>query len=83
MSGTYVRYETKFGLRVEKYSHYVKVYVPGSENNGVTGLCGNNDGNAENDLTLANGTYVGGLPNAVNLVGDSYIVYDDENPGYE
>jgi hypothetical protein len=25
---------------------------------------------------MANGTYVGGLVNAGNLVGDSYVVYD-------
>jgi len=79
-SGSYARYDTKFGLRVERSGYTFIVYVPGSANGRMTGLCGNNDGNATNDITLANGTYVGNRPNGPTLVGDSYIIYDDENP---
>ena len=79
-SGSFARYDTKFGLRVERSGYTFIVYVPGSANGRMTGLCGNNDGNATNDITLANGTYVGNRPNGPTLVGDSYIIYDDENP---
>jgi von Willebrand factor type D domain len=77
-SGSYLRFETTFGLRVEYANYRVNVYVPAAYS--MQGFCGNNDGIASNDLTLANGTYVGGLPGAPNLVGDSYIVYDPEDP---
>jgi hypothetical protein len=80
-SGSYLRYETTFGLRVEFDGNtQVNVYVPSTYHSNMYGFCGNNDGNSGNDLTLANGTYVGNKQNAVNLVGDSFVTYDSEDP---
>jgi hypothetical protein len=42
----------------------------------MCGMCGNSDDNPDNDMTMANGVFVGNLPNAGNLVGDSYVVAD-------
>jgi len=78
--GSYVRYETKFGLRVEKSGYTFTVAVPGSATGRMTGLCGNCDGNPNNDITLKNGTYVGDRPNGPTLVGDSYVVFDSDFP---
>jgi len=76
--GLNVRYETSFGLSVSfdgKWS--ILVNVPTTLHVGsMCGMCGNNDNNPNNDLTMSNGSYVGNLPDAGNLVGDSYVVAD-------
>ena len=76
--GQNVRYQALFGLSVTFDGQWsITVNVPTTLYVGeMCGMCGNNDNNAENDLTMANGTYVGYLPNAGNLVGDSYVVPD-------
>jgi von Willebrand factor type D domain len=76
--GQYVRYDTIFGLSVAFDGQWsITVNVPTTLHVGqMCGMCGNNDNNADNDLTTADGTYVGNLPNAGNLVGDSYVVAD-------
>jgi hypothetical protein len=80
-SGGRVRLQTTFGLAVEfDGNHYVVVYVPSAYYGVMCGLCGNNDDNPTNDLTLANGTYVGNQQNAAILFGDSYVVDDPEQP---
>jgi hypothetical protein len=76
-----VRYETVFGLAVEFDGNWlVAVYVPSIYFGKMCGLCGNNDGNPNNDFTLANGTYIGDQPLAANIFGDSFVVDDPEQP---
>jgi hypothetical protein len=78
-SGTRVRYETTFGLAVEYDGNwFIAVYVPSVYAGKMGGLCGNNDNDPTNDLTLANGTYVGSLANGATVFGDSYVVKDPE-----
>jgi hypothetical protein len=73
--------ETTFGLVVEFDGRWViSVYVSSLYAGKMCGLCGNNDNDPTNDLTLANGTYVGNWPNAVVVFGDSYVVDDPEQP---
>ena len=78
-SGYSVVYSTAFGLVVTFDGVWcTKVTVPSLYANKLAGLCGNYDGMPLNDLTLANGTYVGTWTNGAQVFGDSYIVYDPE-----
>lgn len=78
-SGRSIRYETTFGLAVEfDGSWMISVYVPEMYFGIMGGLCGNNDNSTDNDLTLADGTYVGNVLNGATLFGDSYVVNDPE-----
>lgn len=45
----------------------------------TTGLCGNNDGNKNNDYTLLDGTDVRGEKNKLALMGESFMVLDDSD----
>jgi von Willebrand factor type D domain len=56
------------------------VAVPATYNGKLDGVCGNGDGNSDNDLTTADGLDVRNDANAFNLVGDSYVVPDPEQP---
>ena len=73
--------DTSFGLAA-KFNGRTKayVYVPRTLYRNLTsGLCGNNDGDANNDWTLQNGTDVRGKVHAPNLLGDSFVVQDLES----
>jgi von Willebrand factor type D domain len=78
-SGSAVRLETTFGVAIEYDGTWtLRVFVPQVQYAGLMrGLCGNNDGNASNDWTLANGTNVAGVGDA-SMIGDSFVVYDPE-----
>lgn len=79
--GTTVRCDTDFGLSVTFDGTWViTVSVPSTYNGKMIGLCGNGDGDPDNDLTSADGVDVRGQANAFNLVGDSYVVPDPEQP---
>jgi von Willebrand factor type D domain len=77
--GSTVRLETTFGVFIEYDGIYTaRVVVPKVQYAGLLhGLCGNNDGIALNDWTLANGTIVDGRANAVNIFGDSFVIAND------
>lgn len=80
-SGRYVRFENLVGLSVEFDGYWIiSVSVPPVYKNLTCGMCGNYDDNPSNDLRLANGTDVGSNSNAGNLVGDSFVVADAEQP---
>jgi hypothetical protein len=76
--GQYVRYAASVGLSVTFDGHWsITVEVPTTLHAGkMCGLCGNNDNDANNDVIMANETFADGLPDASNIVGDSYVVYD-------
>ena len=79
--GRYCRFENNAGVSVEfDGSWLITVSVPPQYRNLMCGMCGNYDGNPNNDLALANGTHVDGNSNAANLVGDSFVVTDTEQP---
>jgi len=79
VKGDYVRYTADIGLIVEFDGEWViKVIIPGHYNGKMCGLCGDSDGNPNNDLTTSNGTYVGDEPNGANIFGDSWVVEDPE-----
>ena len=77
-SGNFIRFQTTFGLAVEyDGSSTVNVYIPQTYRNGMTGICGNFDGNAGNDLTMCNGhTYSGSPP---EKFGDVCVVNDTDS----
>jgi len=80
-SGLLVRYQTNFGLVVE-FDGVVTltVVMPRAPYAGlVWGLCGNNDGDEDNDWTTAYGTDVSRVDDRESLLGDSFIVVDSEN----
>ena len=80
--GTVVRFEASFGLSVAFDGNFtISVDVPLDLYAGeMCGLCGNNDGDPVNDMVTADGTYVGDQVNGGSLIGDSYVVADNERP---
>jgi len=79
LNGGYVQYVADIGLGVEFDGRWViNVHVPAEYNDTLCGLCGDNDGNPNDDMTTPNGTYVGDLPNGAKIFGDSWIVDDPE-----
>jgi len=77
-TGRLVHFETSFGLVVEfDGTWHLSVSLPRTAYRGkVFGLCGNNDDVKSNDLTKANGVFVGRQEEAGKLIGDSYVVVD-------
>lgn len=69
------------GLVVEFDSWKANVSVSGQYAGQMTGLCGNDDGVEFNDWALADGTTVDeSTPEeSGKLIGDSYVVADDED----
>jgi len=81
-SGRFVQIQTSFGVSIEYDGlAYGSVSVPPTYARKLTGICGNNDGNATNDWTTSSGSFVGNLADAANQLGDSFIVSDTENVG--
>jgi len=78
-NGMNVHYVATCGLTVDFDGYWaVSVGVPGEYTGMMCGMCGNNDVLADNDLTLANGTYVGDEENGANIFGNSNVVDDPE-----
>lgn len=80
--GNYVQLRTPDGLSV-LFDGYrtVVVQVSKSYKLKTRGMCGNYNGQATDDLTSNDGTYVGNLTLFSNIgafVGNSYVVVDDE-----
>ena len=79
-NGRFVRLATNFSLVVESDGASItKVVRPPSFAGKMAGLCGNADGDAENDWRTSNGTDVKGLPNKYSLIGNSWQVEDPED----
>ncbi|ESN92723.1 hypothetical protein HELRODRAFT_189589 [Helobdella robusta] len=76
--GSSVRYTSAFGFTVWFLTNYrVNVEVTSDLRSQLTGLCGNFDGNARNDLQV-NGLDVSSLPDPGNAVGNSFIVQENQ-----
>ncbi|KAM8881606.1 zonadhesin, like [Synchiropus picturatus] len=76
LAGQYVTLETTFGLRVRwDGNHYAQITVPSSFYDQMCGLCGDYDGNPDNDFTKPDGILVSN----VNDFGNSWQTEEDED----
>ncbi|XP_029382830.1 zonadhesin, like [Echeneis naucrates] len=84
LSGQYIILQTNFGLEVRwDGNHHAKISVPSSYFDQMCGLCGDYDGNPNNDYTKPDGTLVAN----VNDFANSWKTEEDEDdrctPGTE
>ncbi|XP_041840432.1 zonadhesin, like [Melanotaenia boesemani] len=76
LAGQYITLQTPFGLQVRwDGNHYAQISVPSSYYDQMCGLCGDYDGNPDNDFTRPDGTLVGN----VNDFGNSWQTKEDED----
>ncbi|XP_065806899.1 zonadhesin, like isoform X2 [Labrus bergylta] len=76
LAGQYVTLQTTFGLTVRwDGNHYAQISVPSSYYDQMCGLCGDYDGNPNNDFTKPDGVQVGN----VNDFGNSWQTAEDED----
>ncbi|KAM4714652.1 zonadhesin, like [Anableps anableps] len=76
LAGQYVTLETTFGLRMHwDGNHYTQISVPSSYHDQMCGLCGDYDGNPNNDFTKPDGSLAGN----VNDFGNSWQTEEDED----
>uniref|UniRef100_UPI0037E8B019 zonadhesin, like n=1 Tax=Semicossyphus pulcher TaxID=241346 RepID=UPI0037E8B019 len=76
LAGQYITLQTTFGLQVRwDGNHYAQISVPSSYHDQMCGLCGDYDGNANNDFTKPDGVQVGN----VNDFGNSWQTEEDED----
>ncbi|XP_013408821.1 uncharacterized protein LOC106172586 [Lingula anatina] len=59
--------------------HRVGVVIPNAYRDKLCGLCGNFNGNMDDDFTTANGTFVGDHSDKNNLVGNSHRIADPDD----
>jgi hypothetical protein len=80
-NGNYVQLTTAYGMSVQFNGYWlVAIQVPDDYKGLTHGMCGNNNDNATDDLTVSNGMYVGNEPDSGTLIGNSYVVPDSSNP---
>ncbi|XP_067436173.1 zonadhesin, like isoform X2 [Thunnus thynnus] len=76
LAGQYVTLQTPFGLQVRwDGNHYAQISVSSSYYDQMCGLCGDYDGNADNDFTRPDGTLIGN----VNDFCNSWQTEEDED----
>uniref|UniRef100_A0A3B4UYF2 Zonadhesin, like n=1 Tax=Seriola dumerili TaxID=41447 RepID=A0A3B4UYF2_SERDU len=76
LAGQYITLQTPFGLRVRwDGNHHAQITVPSSYYDQMCGLCGDYDGNPNNDYTKPDGTLVGN----VNDFANSWQTEEDED----
>ncbi|XP_070710573.1 zonadhesin, like [Pempheris klunzingeri] len=76
VAGQYINVQTPFGLQVRwDGNHYAQISVPSSYYDQMCGLCGDYDGNPDNDFTKPDGT----LGANVNDFGNSWQTEEDED----
>ena len=66
--------ETWFGVKVEFKPYYLGVRIPPSYESKVAGLCGNYDGDADNDYRLINGDVLDGDKEGICKHIDAWVV---------
>ncbi|KAJ8338240.1 hypothetical protein SKAU_G00372060 [Synaphobranchus kaupii] len=80
LAGQYVTVQTPFGLTVRwDGNHYAHISVPSSYFDQMCGLCGDYDGNPDNDFTKPNGSLAGNA----DQFGNSWQTEDDEDDTLE
>ncbi|XDV18482.1 hypothetical protein PO909_024166, partial [Leuciscus waleckii] len=76
LAGQYVILTTSFGLEVKwDGNHYAKISVPSSYYDQMCGLCGDYDGNPNNDFTKPDGSQ----SDSSHQFGDSWQTDEDED----
>ncbi|KPP67350.1 zonadhesin-like [Scleropages formosus] len=76
LAGQYVTLQTPFGLTVRwDGNHYAQISVPSSYFDQMCGLCGDYDGNSNNDFTKPDGSLAG----SSNDFGNSWQTEEDED----
>ncbi|KAM3842689.1 LOW QUALITY PROTEIN: zonadhesin, like [Diretmus argenteus] len=76
LAGQYVTLQTPFGLKVRwDGNHYAQISVPSSYRDQMCGLCGDYDGDRDNDFTKPDGALV----ENINDFGDSWQTEEDED----
>ncbi|KAG5852102.1 hypothetical protein ANANG_G00058860 [Anguilla anguilla] len=76
LAGQYVTMQTPFGLTVRwDGNHYAHISVPSSYFDQMCGLCGDYDGNPNNDFTKPDGSAAGNA----NQFGNSWQTEEDED----
>ncbi|KAJ0006358.1 hypothetical protein NQD34_013631 [Periophthalmus magnuspinnatus] len=76
LAGQYITLQTRFGLVVRwDGNHYAQITVPSSFQDQLCGLCGDYDGNPNNDFTKPDGS----LAPSVNDFGNSWQTIEDED----
>ena len=74
-NGLFTRFEAKDGLIVDYDGDWIGlIRVPDSYRDKINGLCGNYDGDADNDMMTSNNT----LTTSYSEVGNSWQVDDPE-----
>ena len=66
--------ETWFGVKVEFKPYYLGVRIPSYYESKVAGLCGNYDGDANNDYRLINGDVLNGDKEGICKHIDAWVV---------
>ena len=80
MNGKFVRIETDFGLVVENNGDWmVVVRLPNEYRDQMEGLCGDFDGDANNDFVTKEGVDVKDNPNKHSVFGASWQVLDESD----
>ncbi|XP_030578939.1 IgGFc-binding protein-like [Archocentrus centrarchus] len=76
LAGQFITLQTSFGVKVRwDGNHYAQISVPSSYFDQMCGLCGDYDGNPDNDFTKPDGTVVGNA----NDFGNSWQTEEDED----
>ncbi|XP_055757341.1 IgGFc-binding protein-like [Salvelinus fontinalis] len=76
LAGQYVTLQTPFGLKVRwDGNHYAQISVPSSYSDQMCGLCGDYDGNPNNDFTKPDGSQV----TSSKDFGNSWKTEEDED----
>uniref|UniRef100_A0A673Y3K0 Zonadhesin, like n=1 Tax=Salmo trutta TaxID=8032 RepID=A0A673Y3K0_SALTR len=76
LAGQYVTLQTPFGLKVRwDGNHYAQISVPSSYSDKMCGLCGDYDGNPNNDFTKPDGSQV----TSSKDFGNSWKTEEDED----
>ncbi|KAK6323422.1 hypothetical protein J4Q44_G00057610 [Coregonus suidteri] len=76
LAGQYITLQTPFGLKVRwDGNHYAQISVPSSYSDQMCGLCGDYDGNPNNDFTKPDGSQV----TSSKDFGNSWQTEDDED----
>ncbi|XP_041419720.1 IgGFc-binding protein-like [Xenopus laevis] len=76
-SGRYIALETDFKLQVSyDTDHSVEVKIPDTYSNQLCGMCGNFNGQQQDEFLMPNGQQAQNS----NELGNSWLVYDEEDP---